>query len=65
MRKRIPCKIIRSVPLYRTDEGLQSQSGPGVHESLGADPVTYSRRIVITRTCPDEASAAQRFDLCA
>ncbi len=62
MRKRIQCRVIRSVPLGKGDEGLKSGGRPSVHDSLIADAVTYTHRLVITRTRPDEAPRARTLD---
>jgi hypothetical protein len=62
MRKRIPCRVIRSVRLGKGGEAPESASRPSVQDSLVADAVTYTHRLTITRTRPDEAAAIQRLD---
>ncbi len=65
MRKRIPCRVIRSVRLGKGGEAPQSASRPDVRDSLVSKAVTYTRRLIITRTSPDEASSVRTFDLYA
>ncbi len=62
MRKRIPCRVIRSVRLGKGGEAPQSASRPSVRDSLVSKAVTYTRRLIITRTSLDAAPATQTLD---
>ncbi len=65
MRKRIPCRVIRSVRLGNGGQTAESTSRPSVRDSLIADAVTYTRRLIITRTSLDEPAGVRTFDLYA
>jgi hypothetical protein len=65
MRKRISCKIIRSVPLAGSSDALCNVAMPTTRDFRTADGVTYTRRLVITRACPDQAAGVRTFDLYA
>ncbi|KPK43254.1 MAG: hypothetical protein AMJ65_06355 [Phycisphaerae bacterium SG8_4] len=64
MRKRISCKIIRSVPLGERADKLQNAGKPKAHHAnaRGVASLTYNGRLVVTRTSMDYDSAARTFD---
>jgi hypothetical protein len=64
MRKRISCRVVRSVPLGKSDDGLQNANGPSVHRLVMCPAALfYTDRLVVTRTCIDERPATQVLDL--
>ncbi len=67
MRKRISCKVIRSVTLGKTDRGLQCASGSNARRpgTAGAASFTYTSRLVVTRTDIEDGFGARTLDLCA
>jgi len=65
MRKRISCRVIRSVPLGKGGEAPQPKNRPSIRDSLIAEAATYTRRLTIMRTRCDEAASVRRLDLYA
>ena len=65
MRKRVSCRVIRSVQLGKAGQTLHSASASRVGDFRPVGPVTYSRRLVILRTSPDEAAVTRNLDLYA
>ena len=67
MRKRISCKIIRSVPLGERADKLQDAGKPKTHhaKSRGVASLTYNDRLVVTRTSMDYDLTARTFDFSA
>ena len=65
MRKRISCRVIRSVPLDRSDDSLRNVGKPSVHQRIIADAaaLTYTGRLVVTRTGLDAAPSPRTLDL--
>lgn len=66
MRKRISCKVVRSVTLGKTDDGLQrmSRSGAERRENSCTASLTYTARLVVTRTDIDDCHAVRTLDFC-
>lgn len=65
MRKRVSCRVVRSVQLGKAGQTLHSVPASSVGSFRPVGPVTYSRRLVILRTSPNEATATQNLDLYA
>jgi len=65
MRKRVSCRVVRSIRLGKAGEALHSASTSSVGDFRAAGPATYTRRLIILRTSPDEAAATQNLDLYA
>jgi hypothetical protein len=63
MRKRVSCRVIRSVRLGKAGEALHSPATASVGDFRVAGPVTYSRRLITLRPCPDEAAGPRTLDL--
>ena len=67
MRKRISCKIIKSVPLGTGDNRLRQFCNANVQQPkisyIGTS--TYTPRLVVTATCIDEKPATLFLDCCA
>ncbi len=66
MRKKISCKIIRSVSLGESADGLRKASKPKAHRTKThrAASVTYTNRLVITRTSIDDDFTTRTLDFC-
>jgi len=66
MRKRIPCKIIKSVPLYKGADGLQRAGKPEGRraKTRKVASLTYTNRLVITRASTDDSLTARTLDFC-
>ncbi|MHC4324124.1 MAG: hypothetical protein ACYSUX_07610 [Planctomycetota bacterium] len=66
MRKKISCKIIKSVPL---DAGGNRSACSADRRTVNAErrigASTYTPRLIVKKTCFDEKSAAQFLDCCA
>jgi hypothetical protein len=67
MRKRISCKIIKSVPLNAGDDRPRQGCGANMQHPIISDTAvyTYTPRLVVTTTCIDDRPAAQFLDCCA
>lgn len=67
MRKRIPCKVIKSVTLGRSDENCQNASGLRVDRPRTDNiaSLTYTSRLVATKSDIDNVYTARTLDLCA
>ncbi|MBL7187281.1 MAG: hypothetical protein ISS70_13250 [Phycisphaerae bacterium] len=67
MRKRISCKIIRSVPLGESADELQNTGKPKTHhaKTRGVASLTYTDRLVVTRMSIDYDLTARTFDFSA
>jgi len=67
MRKRISCKIVRSVPLGERADKLHNAGKPKAHhaKSRGVASLTYTDRFVVTRTSIDYDLTARTFDFSA
>jgi hypothetical protein len=67
MRKRISCKIIRSVPLGERADKLQNAVKPKVHHARTRTvaSLTYNNRLVVTRTSLDYDLSTRTFDFSA
>ena len=66
MRKRISCKIIKSVPLGGVDDRPHGCSVNVQHLKISDIGTSiYTNRLVIIRTCIDEKPTAQMLDCCA
>ena len=67
MRKRITCKVIRSVTLGKSDEGRHVMSGPSFDhaETDGLASLTYTSRMVVTKSDIVDDLTARTLDLCA
>ncbi len=65
MRKRISCRVIRSIPLGRSGDAHRHASRPDHKHSKISDTaaLTYTDRLDGTKVSFDEASAAQILDL--
>jgi len=63
MRKRISCRVVRSVPLGKGGDALQSTPAPPIHDFRTAGAIIYTRRLTITRTRPDDAASVRTLDL--
>lgn len=66
MRKRISCKIIRSVSLGESADGLRKVGRPiaSMAKAREVASLTYTNRLVITRTSIDDCFAARALDFC-
>jgi len=67
MRKRISCKIIKSVPLGDSGNRLRQDYRTNL-QHLKINDIgnsTYTPRLVVIKTCLDEKSAARFLDCCA
>jgi len=64
MRKKIPCKIIRSVSLGENDAGLHRENGSDAEHTrtVGTAYLTYTARMVVTRTDIDNSFAEHSLD---
>ena len=64
MRKKIPCKVIRSVSLGKSDAGLHGTNGSDAEhaQTVGTAYLTYTARMVVTRTDIDDGFAAHSLD---
>ena len=64
MRKKIPCKIIRSVSLGKSDVGLQQANGSDAERTgpAGTACLTYTARMVVTRTDINDGLTAHSVD---
>ena len=64
MRKKIPCKVIRSVSLGKSDAGLHrpERSDAELTRPTGTACLTYTARMVATRTDIDDAFASHSID---
>lgn len=66
MRKRISCRIIKSVPLDAGDVRLCRGFSTASHQSkINNGASTYTHRAVVATTCIDEDSPAQSLDCLA
>ncbi len=67
MRKKIPCKVVRSVTLGQSDDALRCAitSNAERMETASVASLTYTSRLVVIRTDIDEALAARTLDLSA
>jgi hypothetical protein len=67
MRKRIPCKVVRSVTLGKSDDRCRHVSGSSVYHSGAPDiaSLTYTSRMVVTKSDIDDDYSASTLDLCA
>ncbi|MHC4426474.1 MAG: hypothetical protein ACYSYV_10295 [Planctomycetota bacterium] len=67
MRKRISCKIIKSVPLDAGDDRLRQDCRANVQHPKITDIGTssYTHRLVVTKTCIDDGPAVRFLDCCA
>ena len=67
MRKKISCKIIRSVPLTKSDDALWNTGKPSARQSRIADAaaLSYTDRLVVTKAGLDDVPAARTLDLYA
>ena len=67
MRKKIPCKVVRSVTLGESDDGLRCtvRSYAERTETASVASLTYTCRLVVIRADIDEALAARTLDLSA
>jgi hypothetical protein len=67
MRKRISCKIIKSVPLDAGDDQPRQGCGANMQHPTISDigTFTYTPRLVVTKTCIDGSPAARFLDCCA
>ena len=67
MRKRISCKIIKSVPLgaggYQPSRSYSVNLQHPKTRQIGTS--SYTPRLVVINTCIDDKSAAQFLDCCA
>jgi hypothetical protein len=66
MRKKISCKIIRSVSLGESADGLRKAGKPKAHraKTRRTASVTYTNRLVLTRTSIDEGFRTRALDFC-
>ena len=64
MRKKIPCKIIRSVTLGKSNAGLHRENGSDAehNRTAGTAFLTYTARMVVTRTDIDDSFAEHSLD---
>jgi len=64
MRKKISCKIIKSVPLGGGDDRLHDGCRTSLQHSKISDigTSTYTHRLIVTTTCIDNSPAAQILD---
>ena len=67
MRKKISCKVVRSVTLGQSADDLQcvNRSSGELIEAGSVASLTYTCRLAVTRTDIDEAFAAGTLDLSA
>ena len=67
MRKKISCKIIRSVPLIKSDDAPWDRGKSSVRQPKIADvaALSYSDRLVVTKANLDDVPAARTLDLYA
>ena len=67
MRKKISCKVIRSVPLIKSDDALWNRGKPSFRRPKTADvaALSYTDRLVVTKARLDDVSAARTLDLYA
>jgi len=67
MRKKISCKIIKSVPFDSGDNRLRQSFSANMQQpkisSIGNS--TYTPHLLVTTICNDDSSAAQILDCCA
>ncbi len=66
MRKTISCKVIKSVPLSKSDDGLRGAGKLNArHAGIGdVAALTYTNRLIIIRTDPDDCPTARALDFC-
>lgn len=66
MRKTISCKVIKSVPLSKSNNGLHSAGKLNArHAGIGdVGALTYTNRLIIIRTDPDDGLTARALDFC-
>ncbi len=67
MRKKIPCKVVRSVTLGKSDDAFRSAGGSNAErlEAASTAYLTYTSRLVVTKTDIDDGFSAETLDLCA
>ena len=67
MRKRITCKVIRSVTLGKIVEGRQGVCESSIHHTRtdGIASLTYTSRMVVTKSDIDDECTARTLNLCA
>jgi len=66
MRKKISCKIIRSVPLIKSDDALWNTGRPSTRQTKIADAaLSYTDRLVVIKANLDDVPAARTLDLYA
>jgi hypothetical protein len=66
MRKTISCKVIKSVPLSKSDDGLRSAGNSNARHAgvSNVAALTYTNRLIIIRTDPDDCLTARSLDFC-
>ena len=66
MRKTISCKVVKSVPLSKSDDGLRGAGKSNArHTGVGdVAALTYTSRLVIARTDIDDGLTAWILDFC-
>jgi hypothetical protein len=67
MKKKISCKVVRSVTLGESDDVLRSaiRSNAERIETPGVASLTYTSRLVVIRTYIDDGFGARTLDLSA
>ncbi len=67
MRKRIPCKVVRSVTLGKSDGVFRSAGGSNAErvEAASTAYLTYTSRLAVTKTDIDDGFGAGTLDRCA
>ncbi|MHC4170881.1 MAG: hypothetical protein ACYSWQ_28420 [Planctomycetota bacterium] len=67
MKKKIPCKVVRSVTLGQSDGAFRCAIRPSAErmETASVASLTYTSHLVVKRTDIDETHAARTLDLCA
>lgn len=65
MRKRVSCRVVRSVQLGKAGQTLHSAPASSFGNFRPVGPVTYTRRFAILQTSLEEPAVTRNLDLYA